>query len=64
MVWQSAVSQLAPRRGIPLPEKKTPGTIGDLAPDFELADTSGDSFSLAGLRGQKAVVLVFTRGFG
>jgi peroxiredoxin len=35
---------------------------GDLAPDFELADTKGQPISLSKYRGQP-VVLVLTRGF-
>jgi peroxiredoxin len=35
---------------------------GDLAPDFELVDTRGQSISLSKYRGQP-VVLVLTRGF-
>jgi peroxiredoxin len=35
---------------------------GDLAPDFELIDTQGQSISLSKYRGQP-VVLVLTRGF-
>ena len=40
----------------PLPPK-----IGDLAPDFTLADQSGTQVTLSGARGQK-VILVFYRG--
>ena len=35
----------------------------DLAPDFTLADTSGQSVQLSSYRGRKNVVLVFNRGF-
>jgi peroxiredoxin len=33
------------------------------APDFELADFSGEVFRLADLRGRQNVLLVFNRGF-
>jgi thioredoxin-dependent peroxiredoxin len=33
--------------------------VGDLAPDFTLADASGQSVTLSSFRGQKAVVLYF-----
>lgn len=33
------------------------------APDFTLPDSQGQPISLADFRGQKNVVLVFTRGF-
>jgi peroxiredoxin len=36
--------------------------VGDIAPDFELVDTSGQPVSLSKYRGQP-VVLVLTRGF-
>lgn len=36
---------------------------GQNAPDFSLTDTSGQEVSLIRYRGDKHVVLVFTRGF-
>lgn len=33
------------------------------APDFELADSSGNSVRLSDYKGSKIVVLVFNRGF-
>lgn len=33
--------------------------VGDLAPDFTLATTSGETFRLADQRGQRAIVLYF-----
>jgi peroxiredoxin len=35
----------------------------ELAPDFALADTKGQTVSLSDYRGRKSVVLVFNRGF-
>ena len=37
--------------------------VGDVAPDFEAADTSGQTVRLAAFRGTQNVVLVFNRGF-
>jgi peroxiredoxin len=37
--------------------------VGALAPDFTLQDTQGNKIRLGDYRGQKHVVLVFTRGF-
>jgi peroxiredoxin len=37
-------------------------TPGELAPDFELRDTEGNSIHLSDFRG-KSVVLAFLRGF-
>lgn len=36
---------------------------GQLAPDFELADTHGRSIRLSEFHGEKVVVLAFLRGF-
>jgi peroxiredoxin len=36
---------------------------GQTAPDFELTDVQGRAVRLSGYKGQKNVVLVFTRGF-
>ena len=36
--------------------------VGEAAPDFELPDARGSSVTLAGLRGERPVVLVFYRG--
>jgi peroxiredoxin len=38
-------------------------TPGELAPDFELQDTKGNSVRLSSLRGNKFLVLAFLRGF-
>ena len=38
-------------------------TVGELAPDFTLADTEGDSVSLSQFRARRHVVLAFLRGF-
>ena len=38
-------------------------TPGELAPDFELADTSGRSIRLSCYRDNKVIVLAFLRGF-
>lgn len=36
---------------------------GQMAPDFTLDDVHGQPVTLSAYRGQKAVVLVFNRGF-
>lgn len=36
---------------------------GELAPDFELADISGNLVRLSSFRGSKPVLLAFLRGF-
>jgi len=36
---------------------------GQLAPDFELEDTTGKKIRLSNYRGKKVVVLAFLRGF-
>jgi peroxiredoxin len=33
--------------------------VGDLAPDFTLQGTEGDTVRLSGLRGQKRALLIF-----
>jgi len=38
-------------------------TPGELAPDFELKDTTGNSIRLSNFRENKPVVLAFLRGF-
>jgi peroxiredoxin len=35
----------------------------ELAPDFELVDTQGNTITLSEYRGRQPVVLVLTRGF-
>ena len=37
--------------------------IGQEAPDFELQDVEGRDIKLSDYRGEKHVMLVFTRGF-
>jgi len=36
---------------------------GQLAPDFELDDITGNSVRLSSYRGEKVIVLAFLRGF-
>ena len=36
---------------------------GQLAPDFELNDTTGKTQRLSSYRGEKVIVLAFLRGF-
>lgn len=38
-------------------------SLNQLAPNFTLPDFSGNDFTLADLKGQKNVLLVFNRGF-
>ena len=37
--------------------------IGQAAPDFELTDVQGEAVRLSDYRGERHVMLVFTRGF-
>jgi peroxiredoxin len=37
--------------------------VGQAAPDFELNDVQGNTVHLSDYRGEKHVLLVFTRGF-
>jgi peroxiredoxin Q/BCP len=37
--------------------------IGQAAPDFELTDVQGKAVRLSNYRGERHVLLVFTRGF-
>jgi peroxiredoxin len=37
--------------------------MGQVAPDFELTDVQGKTARLSDYRGEKHVLLVFTRGF-
>jgi len=37
--------------------------LNQTAPDFSIADFSGQNFQLTDMRGLKKVVLVFNRGF-
>jgi peroxiredoxin len=36
---------------------------GQLAPDFELKDTTGKAHRLSRYRGEKVIILAFLRGF-
>lgn len=42
--------------------RSEPVGVGDMAPDFTLADQNGVQRSLAGERGKRPVVLIFYRG--
>ncbi|QYO65802.1 redoxin domain-containing protein [Leptolyngbya sp. 7M] len=47
---------------MPAQTPQTPATdlkVGDMAPDLELNDTTGNKFKLSDLRGKKNVVLAF-----
>lgn len=43
--------------------RSTPIGIGDVAPDFTLADQNGHKITLSDARGKSPVVLVFYRGY-
>lgn len=43
--------------------RSSPIGIGDVAPDFTLADQGGHKITLSDARSQSAVVLVFYRGY-
>jgi cytochrome oxidase Cu insertion factor (SCO1/SenC/PrrC family) len=43
--------------------RTSPLAIGEMAPDFTLADQSGQSVTLSAARGKSPVVLVFYRGY-
>jgi len=43
--------------------QKTLLTRGEIAPDFELKDTRGESVRLSNFLGKNPVVLAFLRGF-
>lgn len=38
-------------------------SVGQAVPDFELTDVQGNTVRLSDYRGEKHVLLVFTRGF-
>jgi peroxiredoxin len=38
-------------------------SVGQAAPDFELTDVQGNAVRLSDYRGERHVLLVFTRGF-
>jgi hypothetical protein len=46
-----------------VPQPATTLRVGELAPDFTLADADGRPVSLAEYRGKKPVILVFYRGY-
>ena len=43
--------------------RSTPIGVGDVAPDFTLADQNGHTVTLSDSRGKSSVVLVFYRGY-
>ena len=47
------------KKGVPMPRV----SLNQPAPDFSMPDFSGKVFTLADLRGQKNVLLVFNRTF-
>ena len=53
-----ATSQ-SPTRGL----RSAPVGVGDVAPDFTLADQNGQKITLSDARGKSPVVLVFYRGY-
>ncbi|MGH9907797.1 MAG: redoxin domain-containing protein [Pyrinomonadaceae bacterium] len=45
------------------PSRTTPVQVGEMAPDFTLADHRGGKTTLSESRGKSPVVLVFYRGY-
>lgn len=55
---------LGPKEGAGLPPADLNRVkVGEAAPDFTLTDQDGQPITLSAYRGQKAVVLVFYRGY-
>lgn len=46
-----------------MPDTPTALRVGERPPDFTLPDAAGRPVSLADYRGEKAVILVFYRGY-
>ena len=44
-------------------QRSTPVAIGEVAPEFRLADQNGHTVTLSDARGKTPVVLVFYRGY-
>ena len=44
-------------------QRNSPVTIGEVVPDFTLADENGNKVTLSESRGKSPVVLVFYRGY-
>lgn len=48
---------------LPHSQRDSPVAIGEVAPDFTLADENGNKVTLSESRGKSPVVLVFYRGY-
>ncbi len=55
----TAANSQVPTAGL----QSRPIGLGDVAPDFTLADQDGDKITLSEARGKTPVVLVFYRGY-
>jgi cytochrome oxidase Cu insertion factor (SCO1/SenC/PrrC family) len=44
-------------------QRTSPVAVGEVAPDFTLADENGNKVTLSDSRGKRPVVLVFYRGY-
>jgi cytochrome oxidase Cu insertion factor (SCO1/SenC/PrrC family) len=44
-------------------QRNVPVAVGEVAPDFTLADQNGNKLTLSDSRGKSPVVLVFYRGY-
>jgi len=58
-----SVSMAANLQSLSTTARKTPISVGDVAPDFTLEDQNGHKIALSDARGKSPVVLVFYRGY-
>ena len=59
IVFAAAAEEVIPHRMNQ--ERKSPVAVGDVAPDFTLADQNGNKVTLSDSRSKNPVVLVFYR---
>jgi cytochrome oxidase Cu insertion factor (SCO1/SenC/PrrC family) len=58
-----AVSSLFTSQTVTVPARTSPVAVGEIAPDFTLADHKGQKVTLSEARTKSPVVLVFYRGY-